>query len=65
MRLVVAGDAAVVRAGLAEVLADSGHEVGAAAGDTALDPEVVTGMRNATRHAGTPLGNTTCPRACR
>jgi hypothetical protein len=48
MRLVGAGDAAVVRAGLAEVLADNGHEVGAALGDA----EVATGMLDATRHAG-------------
>jgi hypothetical protein len=58
MRIVLAEDAAVIRAGLAEILADRGHKVGAAAGDTALDPELVTGMLNATRHAGTqPRGD--------
>ena len=33
MRIVIAEDSAVVRAGLAEVLADRGHEVVAAVGD--------------------------------
>ena len=33
MRIVIAEDAAVIRAGLAEVLADRGHEVAAAVGD--------------------------------
>jgi DNA-binding NarL/FixJ family response regulator len=33
MRIVIAEDSAVVRAGLAEILADSGHEVVAAVGD--------------------------------
>jgi DNA-binding NarL/FixJ family response regulator len=33
MRIVIAEDAAVIRAGLAEVLADCGHEVAAAVGD--------------------------------
>ncbi len=33
MRVVIAEDAAVVRAGLAEILADRGHEVAAAVGD--------------------------------
>ena len=33
MRIVIAEDAAVIRAGLAEVLADRGHEVVAAVGD--------------------------------
>ena len=33
MRIVIADDSAVVRAGLAEILADSGHEVVAAVGD--------------------------------
>jgi DNA-binding NarL/FixJ family response regulator len=35
MRIVIAEDAAVIRAGLAEVLADRGHEVVAAVGDAA------------------------------
>jgi DNA-binding NarL/FixJ family response regulator len=35
MRIVIAEDAAVIRAGLAEVLADRGHEVVAAVGDPA------------------------------
>ena len=33
MRIVIAEDAAVIRAGLAEILADRGHEVAAAVGD--------------------------------
>jgi DNA-binding NarL/FixJ family response regulator len=33
MRIVIAEDSAVVRAGLVEILADSGHEVVAAVGD--------------------------------
>src|SRR6202161_1553296 len=33
MRIVIAEDSAVVRAGLAEILADSGHEVVAAVGN--------------------------------
>ena len=33
MRIVIAEDAAVIRAGLAEVLADRGHEIVAAVGD--------------------------------
>jgi len=33
MRIVIAEDAAVIRAGLAEILADRGHEVVAAVGD--------------------------------
>src|ERR1700684_4313516 len=33
MRIVIAEDSAVVRAGLAEILADRGHEVVAAVGD--------------------------------
>ena len=33
MRVVIAEDSAVVRAGLAEILADRGHEVVAAVGD--------------------------------
>jgi DNA-binding NarL/FixJ family response regulator len=33
MRIVIAEDSAVVRAGLAEILADSGHEVAAAVGN--------------------------------
>jgi DNA-binding NarL/FixJ family response regulator len=35
MRIVIADDSAVVRAGLAEILADSGHEVVAAVGNAA------------------------------
>ena len=37
MRIVIAEDSAVVRAGLAEILADRGHEVVAAVGDE--DPQ--------------------------
>ena len=33
MRIVIAEDAAVIRAGLAEILADRGHEVAAAVGN--------------------------------
>lgn len=33
MRVVIAEDSAVIRAGLAEILADRGHEVVAAVGD--------------------------------
>jgi CheY-like chemotaxis protein len=33
MRIVIAEDAAVIRAGLTEILADRGHEVAAAVGD--------------------------------
>src|SRR6201992_734007 len=33
MRIVIAEDSAVIRAGLAEILADRGHEVAAAVGD--------------------------------
>ena len=33
MRIVIAEDAAVIRAGLAEILTDRGHEVAAAVGD--------------------------------
>ena len=33
MRIVIAEDSAVLRAGLAEILKDSGHEVAAAVGD--------------------------------
>ena len=33
MRIVIAEDSAVLRAGLAEILKDSGHEVVAAVGD--------------------------------
>jgi DNA-binding NarL/FixJ family response regulator len=35
MRIVIAEDAAVIRAGLAEILADRGHEIVAAVGDAA------------------------------
>jgi DNA-binding NarL/FixJ family response regulator len=43
MRIVIAEDAAVIRAGLAEVLADRGHEVVAAVGDAdALQAAVAT-----------------------
>src|SRR5215469_11027037 len=35
MRIVIAEDSAVVRAGLAEILADRGHEVAAAVGNAA------------------------------
>ena len=48
MRIVIAEDAAVIRAGLAEILTDRGHEIVAAVGDAvalqdavaALDPDV-------------------------
>jgi DNA-binding NarL/FixJ family response regulator len=48
MRIVIAEDAAVIRAGLAEILTDRGHEIVAAVGDaealrdavSALDPDV-------------------------
>ena len=33
LRIVIAEDAAVIRAGLTEILADRGHEVAAAVGD--------------------------------
>src|SRR3984885_7416133 len=33
MRIVIAEDAAVIRAGLAEILTDRGHEIAAAVGD--------------------------------
>jgi DNA-binding NarL/FixJ family response regulator len=42
MRIVIAEDAAVIRAGLAEVLADRGHEVVAAVGDASALRAAVT-----------------------
>ncbi|MHB1594572.1 MAG: LuxR C-terminal-related transcriptional regulator [Streptosporangiaceae bacterium] len=45
MRIVIAEDAAVIRAGLAEILADRGHEVVAAVGDAAALQAAVAGCR--------------------
>jgi DNA-binding NarL/FixJ family response regulator len=45
MRIVIAEDAAVIRAGLAEVLADRGHEVVAAVGDADTLQAAVAGPR--------------------
>jgi CheY-like chemotaxis protein len=45
MRIVIAEDAAVIRAGLAEILADSGHEVGAAVGAAEALKAAVAGHR--------------------
>jgi CheY-like chemotaxis protein len=42
MRIVIAEDSAVVRAGLVELLADRGHEVAAAVGDAAAQPRAKT-----------------------
>jgi DNA-binding NarL/FixJ family response regulator len=41
MRVVIAEDAAVIRAGLAEVLADRGHEIVAAVGDAEAQKQAV------------------------
>jgi DNA-binding NarL/FixJ family response regulator len=45
MRIVIAEDSAVVRAGLAEILADRGHEVAAAVGDADALHEAVAAHR--------------------
>ena len=53
-RIVIAEDAAVIRAGLAEILADSGHEVGAAVSDAEALKAAVAEHRRRRLPAGSP-----------